>query len=50
MDARDFVGQLVPNKLIPSFVFLSVFLSLVGSWTALELLHLRTANRGSYNW
>ena len=50
MDPGDFVDQLIPNKLIPGFVVLSVFLSLVGSWTTLELLHLRTANGGSYNW
>ena len=46
-DLRD---QIVPRSFTPGYVVLSYLVSYVGSWTTLELLHRRTAERGFYNW
>lgn len=49
-EIEDVLGQLVPHSYSAGFIVLSYFVSVVGCWTALELLHKRTSTRGLYNW
>ncbi|MCJ1308354.1 hypothetical protein MMC25_002007 [Agyrium rufum] len=44
------MGQLMYHSYSAGFIVLSYFVSVVGSWTALELLHKRTSRNGLYNW
>ncbi|KAI9642827.1 hypothetical protein NHQ30_008560 [Ciborinia camelliae] len=43
-------GHVIDKKYHASYIILSFLVSLVGSWTALELLNLRTTRKGRYNW
>jgi hypothetical protein len=43
-------GQAVSQRYNVGFIVLSCFVSVIGCWTALELLHKRTTTRGYYNW
>ena len=46
----DFSNEVVFHSYSGGFIVLSYFVSVVGCWTALELLHRRTGTRGLYNW
>ena len=50
MDVNLLVGQMVDVSYNPTYVVLSYLVSVIGCWTALELLHRRTSSRGFYNW
>jgi NO-binding membrane sensor protein with MHYT domain len=43
-------GLAAPRNYSPGYIALSWSVSLVGSLSTLELLHLRTSGRGLYNW
>ncbi|PQE26155.1 MHYT domain signaling protein [Rutstroemia sp. NJR-2017a BBW] len=43
-------GHEVEKRYDAGGIFLSYLVSLVGAWTALELLNLRTTRKGRYNW
>ncbi|KAL9587131.1 MAG: hypothetical protein Q9203_003621 [Teloschistes exilis] len=40
----------VDHSYNPGYILLSYFVSFVGCWTALKLLHRRTSRHGYYNW
>ena len=42
--------NVVGHQFNAGYIVLSYFVSFVGCWTALKLLHLRTSHRGYYNW
>ncbi|KAI9749877.1 MAG: hypothetical protein M1835_001476 [Candelina submexicana] len=42
-------GEYVDWHIKPDFVIVSLLVSLLGTWTTVELLHRRTAGRGWYN-
>ena len=44
------VGELVNVSYNPTFIVFSYIISIVGCWTALELLQRRTSIHGFYNW
>lgn len=50
IDWKEWEGRIVPREFTPGFVVLSYFISFIGAWTTLELLHRRTAGKGLYNW
>lgn len=50
MDLNPIKGQIVHHHYNPGYIVLSYFVSFVGCWTALKLLHRRTSYRGCYNW
>ncbi|ESZ92080.1 hypothetical protein SBOR_7537 [Sclerotinia borealis F-4128] len=43
-------GHVIDKRYDAGYVVLSYLVSLVGAWTAFELLNLRTTRKGSYNW
>ena len=43
-------GEMVPYSYNAGFIVLSYFVSALGCWTALELLHRRTSRGGTSNW
>ncbi|KAL9604935.1 MAG: hypothetical protein Q9219_000123 [cf. Caloplaca sp. 3 TL-2023] len=43
-------GQITEHSYTPGYIVLSYFVSFVGCWTSLKLLHRRTARHGYYNW
>ncbi|KAM3082884.1 hypothetical protein ACMFMF_002533 [Clarireedia jacksonii] len=43
-------GHVVEKRYDAGCIFLSYLVSLIGAWTALELLNLRTTRKGRYNW
>lgn len=49
-DLGPYVGKWIRHTYDGGLVFLSYFISFVGCWTALELLHRRTSIHGHYNW
>ena len=40
----------VPHWYSPAWIAFSYVISLIGTWTTVELLHRQTSNRGLYNW
>ncbi|KAL8817006.1 MAG: hypothetical protein Q9223_004076 [Gallowayella weberi] len=50
MDLNLMKGEIVRHHYNPGYIVLSYFVSFVGCWTALRLLHRRTSHRGYYNW
>ena len=49
-DLSPYLGQWIDHSYGGGLIFLSYFISFVGCWTALELLHRRTSIHGHYNW
>ena len=45
-----YVGKWINHGYDGGLIFLSYFVSFIGCWTALELLHRRTSIHGYYNW
>ncbi|KAL8645946.1 MAG: hypothetical protein Q9210_006424 [Variospora velana] len=43
-------GQVTNHSYNAGYIVLSYFVSFVGCWTALKLLHRRTSRHGYYNW
>ncbi|KAF7858513.1 hypothetical protein EAF04_009113 [Stromatinia cepivora] len=43
-------GHIIDKKYDAGYIILSYLVSLVGAWTAFELLNLRTTRKGRYNW
>ena len=43
-------GHVIDKKYDAGYILLSYLVSLVGAWTAFELLNLRTTRKGRYNW
>ena len=49
-DLQPYVGTPIVHSYDGGLIFLSYFISFVGCWTTLELLHRRTSIHGLYNW
>ncbi|KAF7932676.1 uncharacterized protein EAE98_003975 [Botrytis deweyae] len=47
---HDLQGHVIDKKYDAGYILLSFLVSLVGAWTAFELLNLRTTRKGRYNW
>lgn len=45
MDSGPQIGHVINHSYDPGFILLSLFVSLTGCWTALELLYRRTGRR-----
>ena len=43
-------GHTVEHSYEAKYIVLSYLVSIVGCWTALELLHRKTSSLGIYNW
>ena len=50
MEAQEGVDRPLSPIFDAVYVILTLLISIVGSWTTLELLHRRTDSRGLYNW
>ncbi|KAL8662167.1 MAG: hypothetical protein Q9202_004923 [Teloschistes flavicans] len=50
MDVTLLGDRAVGHTYNPGYILLSYFVSFVGCWTALKLLHRRTSRHGYYNW
>ena len=47
---QPYVGKWIVHRYDGGLIFLSYFISFVGCWTTLELLHRRTGIHGIHNW